>query len=88
MPETPEPEFVALLAIDWADRKHVFVVEDRNGRRRRGEIEQRPEAVEAFGAGPIAVALGQSRGALIELLRKYDQIAGAPPWQTSCCDSE
>ncbi len=36
MPETPEPEFVALLAIDWADRKHVFVVEDRNGRRRRG----------------------------------------------------
>ena len=86
MSPSPEPEFVALLAIDWADQKHVWVLEDRAGKRRHGELAQRPEAVEAwvaelrrrYGDGPIAVALEQSRGALVELLRKYDRLVIYP----------
>ena len=62
------------VAIDWADRQHAFALEDAaTGRRQTGSIEHTPEAVaswvaallEGFGGGPIALALEQSRGALV-----------------------
>ena len=66
-----EPRFTAFVAIDWADRRHVYALEDAaTGRRQTGTIEHTPEAVEAWVAellqhrgGPVAVAIEQSRGA-------------------------
>jgi len=63
-----EPRFTAFVAIDWADRRHVYALEDAaTGRRQTGMIEHTPEAVEAWVAellqhrgGPVAVARGSS----------------------------
>ena len=72
--EGEEPNFAAFMAIDWADQKHVWVLQGAGSQtREHGEIEQAPEAVEAwmqillqrFGGRPVAVCLEQSRGALV-----------------------
>jgi len=77
----PEPEFVAFVGIDWADQKHVWCWQAADpGERASGELEHKPEAVEAwvgelcqrFGNGPIAVAVEQVKGALVYMLRKYE----------------
>lgn len=76
-----EPEFVAFVGIDWADQKHVWCLQAANAARREdGELEHKPEVVEAwvselcqrFGHGPIAVAVEQVKGALVYMLRKYE----------------
>ena len=76
-----EPRFTAFVAIDWADRQHAFAWEDAaTGRRQTGSIEHTPEAVanwvgqllQRFGGGPIALALEQSRGALLAMLTHYE----------------
>jgi hypothetical protein len=47
--ETTEPEFVAFVGIDWADQKHVWSLQKADSRQREaGELEHRPEAVEAW----------------------------------------
>jgi len=75
-----EPHFVALAAIDWGDEKHRWAAQTADSPRiERGEMEQSPEAIEEwvaqlrtrYGEGPLAIALEQSRGALVGLLRKY-----------------
>ena len=77
----PELEFVAFVGIDWADQKHVWCVQAAGStQRERGELEHKPETVEAwvgelcrrFGQGPIAVAVEQVKGALVCMLRKYE----------------
>ena len=77
---TSEPEFAALVAIDWADKKHVWRLEViGTGQRERGELEHTPEAIEAwashlaerFSGRAIAVGLEQSRGSLLYTLTKY-----------------
>ena len=76
-----EPQFAALVGIDWADRKHVWCLQLAGSEQReRGELEHSPEAVEAwvgqlcqrFANRPIAVAVEQSRGALVFMLSKYE----------------
>jgi len=78
-----EPEFAAFLAIDWADKKHVWCLHAVGAEKREsGELEHSPEAVEAwvgqlcqrFAQRPIAVALEQSRGALVFMLSKYEAL--------------
>ena len=78
-----EPQFAAFLAIDWADRKHVWSLQSADSQKReRGEVEHTPEAIEAwvaqihqrFGQRPIAVAVEQSRGALVFMLSKYESL--------------
>jgi hypothetical protein len=68
------------LGIDWADEKHSWAMRiDGETRVHKGELEHTPEAVEQFVSGlaarfpgrQIAVALEQSRGALIFMLGKY-----------------
>jgi transposase len=80
---TDEPLFAAFVAIDWGDSKHAWSLQPANGGgRERGEIEHSPEAVGAwvlalgarFGNQPIAVAMEQSRGALVFMLGKYEQL--------------
>src|SRR6266480_5381490 len=90
----PEIQYAAFLAIDWADQKHVWSLQDANsGTCERGEVDHMPEAVEAwvaqmsqrFAGRPIAVAVEQSRGALVFLLSKYEQlhIFPVPPAMTA-----
>src|SRR6516162_4693396 len=78
-----EPQFAAFLAIDWADKKHVWCLQGAGlEKRESGELEHSPEAVEAwvgqlcqrFAHRPIAVALEQSRGALVFMLSKYEAL--------------
>jgi transposase len=80
---TDEPRFAAYVAIDWGDKKHVWSLQPADSdRRERGEIEHRPEAVAAwaamlsarFGGQPVAVAVEQSRGALVFMLGKYEHL--------------
>lgn len=71
---------VALVGVDWADKRHAFEVRGVDGTRRRGQFDQRPEAVHAWVAdlrveypkGTIAVAIEQSRGGLLYALTRYD----------------
>ncbi len=85
--DTHEPSFAVFVAIDWADRKHVFALQDAAGSgRERGEIQHTPEAVESwvaslllrFGSRPIAVCLEQSRGALLTMLLRYESLVFYP----------
>ena len=78
-----EPQFVVFVGIDWADEKHVWCLQAAGSQKREsGELEHTPEAVEAwvgqlcqrFGTGPIAVAVEQSRGALVFMLSKYEPL--------------
>ena len=86
-PSTPEPtekivpDFAAFLAIDWADQKHAFSLQAAGqNKKETGTLEQKPEVIgpwvaklrERFGGRPIAVAVEQSRGALIHALLNYD----------------
>jgi ribosomal protein S15P/S13E len=82
-----ESEFVAWVAIDWADKKHVWRLETAGARaRERGELQHTPEAIEAwanrlaerFGGRRIAVGLEQSRGSLICALTKYAHLVLYP----------
>lgn len=81
--QTQEPEFAALVAIDWADQKHYWTLRAAHSSRiERGELDNTPEAVEVwmaelhlrFGERPLAVALEQRRGALVAMLSKYGQL--------------
>ena len=83
----PEPCFTAFVAIDWADRQHFFALEKAaGGERESGSLDHRPEAIERwvgellsrFGGGPIALALEQSRGALVTMLTQYDGLVVYP----------
>jgi transposase len=78
-----EPRFAALVAIDWADEKHAWSLQVAGSERReRGELKHTPEAVEEwammlrsrFGEQPVAIALEQSRGALVVMLEKYEHL--------------
>lgn len=73
--------YAAFIAIDWADRKHTFSLKVPGQRKKEtGVLEQKPEIIgpwvaqlrERFGGRPIAVAVEQSRGALIHALLAYD----------------
>src|SRR5215469_7991020 len=79
-PVKQEPPFAAFVGIDWADQKHVWCLQTVDSEKREsGELEHTPEAVETwvgqlcqgFDHRPIAVAVEQSRGALVFMLSKY-----------------
>src|SRR5205814_2544001 len=74
-------QYAAFIAIDWADRKHVFSLQVAGqSKKETGTLEQKPEVIgpwvaklrERFGGRPVAVAVEQSRGALIHALLSYD----------------
>ena len=48
-----EPDFAAFIAIDWADKKHFWSMRVAGAQKvERGELENTPEAVEVWIAGP------------------------------------
>jgi transposase len=79
--DTTQNNYAAFLAIDWADQKHVFSLQVAGQTKKEsGTLEQKPEIIgpwvaklrERFGGRPVAVAVEQSRGALLSALLKYD----------------
>jgi transposase len=82
-----EPEYAALVAIDWADQEHAWAMEIvGSGKREAGKLAHTPEAIEAwavslavrFAGRPVAVALEQARGALLYALQKYAHLVLYP----------
>ncbi len=87
MKEQESIEFAAYIGLDWADRAHVIrlrcagseAVEQR-------EVTHTPEALTAwiselqqrFGGRRVAVALEQSRGAVVHALMSYDFVVLYP----------
>ena len=74
-------DYAAFIAIDWADQKHAFSLQVAGQTKKEtGTLEQKPEVIgpwvaklrERFGGRPIAVAVEQSRSALIHALLTYD----------------
>ena len=82
-----ETGFAALIGIDWGDRAHHVVAWDVE-RNKKGEysIEQTPAALHGwiggllkrFGGRPLAIAVEQSRGALVYALMNYPGIVLYP----------
>ena len=73
-------EFAAFIGIDWASQRHALSLYDyASGKREASTLEHSPEAIaqwaqelkERFGGRKIALALEQSKGALIYALLEY-----------------
>jgi transposase len=82
-----ENDYAAFIAIDWADEKHAFSLQlAGHTKKETGTLEQKPEVIgawmaklrERFGGRQLAVAVEQSRGALIHALLSYDFIVIYP----------
>jgi len=80
-----EETFAAYVGIDWADQQHAVCMLD-DARQTEQELQHSPEAIAAwaealrkrFDGRPIAVALEQSRGALIYALMQYEHLTLYP----------
>jgi transposase len=83
-----EPEFAALIGVDWADEKLDICLMPcgEKGRREKGVIPHRPEALaewvaglrQRFGGRQVALALEQSKGPLIWALMHYEFVVLYP----------
>jgi len=81
--EASSIEYVAYIGLDWADREHAWCLQVAGqSNREKGVVAQTPEAIEQwaaviaqrFAGRPVAVALEQSRGALLFALTKYEHL--------------
>ena len=80
--ETP----LIFIGVDWADELHAFHLIDRNAEHSSGMLRQDPAVVEQciqdwrrqFPGMVLAIAIEQSKGALITALLKYDDVAIYP----------
>ena len=87
----PAPDFAARIGLDWADQKHFWTMLDEGGKKTRGQLDNSPEAIEVWaaelaqrwGGRPVALALEQSRGAVITVLSKYAHLVLFPVHPTS-----
>jgi len=80
---SPESEFAAFVALDWADRKHCWaLLPSVGGETEKGELDNTPEAIaqwaatlaERFGGRRVAVAVEQKRGAVVHMLRRHSHL--------------
>lgn len=83
----PMPPIVCWIGLDWADKKHCLVVRTAPGAAPQTHlVEHTPEALDAWflqlrqahPTGRLAVAIEQSRGAVLYCLLKYDFLAIYP----------
>jgi transposase len=79
--EQQQEEFAAYIGIDWADQTHFVSLRDADSQEvERHKLEQKPEVLarwvselqQRFPQRRIAVALEQSRGALVYALMSYE----------------
>ena len=84
---TPEPVWAAFVALDWASQKHAWILQPADGGKRdEGYVENTPEAIAVwaadldrrFGGQPVAVALEQKRGSVVNLLLAYAHLVLFP----------
>jgi transposase len=82
-----EPDFAAFVAIDWADREHAWALQVAGSTlRETGKLAHTPEAIQTwamqlatrFAGRAVAVALEQSRGALLYALQTYPHLVLYP----------
>src|SRR5690349_10937321 len=80
-------QFAAFIAIDWADQTHAYSLKAAgDNKKETGTLEQKPEVIgpwiaklrDRFNGRQIAIAVEQSRGALIHALLSYDFITLYP----------
>ena len=83
----PEPDWAAFLGLDWGSKKHAWILEPAGGgKRQEGSVENTPEAIAVwaadlhrrFGGRPVAVALEQKRGSVVNLLLPYAHLVLFP----------
>jgi transposase len=88
----PLDSFAAFVAVDWADEKHAFTLQAAGQKKKEaGTLAQKPESIgawvaslrERFGGRAVAVAVEQSRGALIHALLSYDFLVIYPVHPTT-----
>ena len=81
MQQNAPEEFGAYIGIDWADQTHFVSMRDANSQEvKRYKLEQKPEVLlqwvnelqQRFPGQRVAVALEQTRGALIYALMSYE----------------
>ncbi len=79
--EQNQIEFAAYVGLDWGDRTHAISLRcGASDKVEHYQLEHKPEALAAwvsglqqrFGGQPVAVALEQSRGAVVHALMGYD----------------
>ena len=89
---SPELEWAAFAAIDWAEQKNFWrLVPTGSAEAEHGKLDNTPEAVEdwavglqqRFGGRPIAVCLEQARGPLVYMLTKYPHLVVFPVHPTT-----
>jgi transposase len=76
-PEALQPE--AWIGLDWGDKEHAFVLQDRSGYRERDKLQHSAENLhewlrkigERYGGRPVVLAIEASRGAVIHALLQY-----------------
>src|SRR6266571_2134387 len=86
MPINPphELEFAACVGLDWADQQHVICLQATgHANTESGQLEQKPDTLHdwvaqlrtRFQGRRVAIAIEQSRGAVIHALMRYDFLA-------------
>jgi transposase len=79
--ESIEIEFAAYIGMDWADQQHDICLQEAGSQQLEvRQIEQKPETLitwvaqlrQRFQGGLVAIAIEQSRGALLYALMHYD----------------
>jgi transposase len=87
IPTPNDPEFAALVGLDWADQKHdVCLMDLGTGQEEQTVLQHTPEAIDdwavelrrRFHGQPIGICLEQSRGALVYALMKYEHLVLFP----------
>ena len=82
-----ESSFAAWIGLDWGDRCHWVCLRcEGSDRVESYPLEQKPTAIHQwvaqlrlrFGGRPVAMALEQSRGALLYALMQYDFVVLLP----------
>ncbi len=77
----PEPDFAAFIGLDWADKEHQVCIRLPGSKQNElSKLAQTPEAIlewigdlrRRFQNRPVAVALEQSKGALVYALMAHD----------------
>jgi transposase len=84
---TPEPAWAAFVGLDWGSKKHAWILQPAGGGKpEQGVVENTPEAIanwaaelnQRFGGQPVAVALEQKRGSVVNTLLPYAHLVLFP----------
>jgi transposase len=84
---TPEPAWAAFIGLDWGSQKHAWILQlAGGGKPQQGVVDHTPEAIAVWAADlhrrfagqPVAVALEQKRGSVVNLLLPYAHLVLFP----------